>query len=257
MRKFSLMVFFLVPIVLISCRKSESDCFVNAGKIVTETRQTGPFSSIKILDNVDVELVEGLNGSVEVEAGENLISGIEMAIEDAIVLIDSVPVSTRQLVIRNTTTCNWSRSYEQAFLVKIPVHGLMSIDYRSIGNLHCVSSIRSDTFLINILEWSGDISLKINNKLSYLNFHFGTADLYAEGFSEISYVYQASYGPVHAENLETNFMYLENKGSNYCFVNAKIFLGATISSIGNVYYTGNPQGTSLVNSGSGNFYAFP
>lgn len=237
-----------------SCNKSgTSDCFTSAGTIITETREIQAFNSIKMLDNVDVEYVDGDEPFVEVIAGENLIDGIDLQIQDSQIIQDSVPVKIRQLVIQNLNSCNWSRSFDLPFIVRICMPGLKNIEYRSNGNFYSTSPILSDTFSINIYEGSGIINLDLKCKLSFLNFHYGTADLIVNGFTEINYIYQASFGPVKANDFVTNFTYLENRGSNDCYVNAKVFLGATISSIGNVYYYGNPLGNSLIRNGSGNF----
>lgn len=241
--------------MLTSCNKDKGNCFDSTGKIITETRQTAFFNSIKMMDNVDVELVSGNIGHIEVTAGENIIVNIISEVIDAEYMQDSVPIRTKQLVIKNINSCNWSRSYDNPIKVRVNIgRNLKNIEYRSIGDLTCLNSIESDTFLINIFEGSGIINLQLNCKTSFLNYHYGTADLNVKGTSLVNYLYQASYGPVNAKELITNFNYLENKGSNNCYVNARIFLGATISSIGNVYYAGNPSDKSLVKNGSGNFY---
>ncbi len=248
-------VLILLAILSNSCNKPEaSGCFIPAGTIITETRELPSFNSIKMLDNVDVEYVDGDEVFVEVTAGENLISGIDLQVQNTQILIDSVPFNIRQLVIQNLNTCNWTRSFELPFKVRICLPGLKNIEYRSIGDFVCSTPIISDTFSINIYEGSGTVNLDLKSKLTFLNFHYGTADLVVKGFSEINYIYQASYGPVRATDFATNFTYLENRGSNDCYVNARIFLGATISSIGNVYYSGNPLDNSLVKIGSGNFF---
>jgi hypothetical protein len=249
------LVLILLVFLTNSCKKSEtSGCFIPAGTIITETRELPSFNGIKMLDNVDVEFVSGDEIFVEVIAGENLIKGIDLQVENSQILIDSVPVSIRQLVIQNLNTCNWTRSFDIPFKVRICFPGLKNIEYRSIGDFVCSTPITSDTFSINIYEGSGTVNLDLQSKLTFLNFHYGTADLVVKGFSEINYIYQASYGPVLANELATNFTYLENRGSNNCYVKARVFLGATISSIGNVYYSGNPQGNSLIKNGSGNFF---
>ena len=248
-------VFILLAFLSNSCNKLEtSTCFIPAGAIITETRELSSFNSIKMLDNVDVEYVDGDEIFVEVTAGGNLIKGIDLQVENSQILIDSVPVSIRQLVIRNLNTCNWTRSFDLPYKVRICLPGLKNIEYRSIGDFFCSTPITSDTFSINMYEGSGTVNLDLQSKLTFLNFHYGTADMVVKGFSEINYIYQASYGPVLADDFMTNFTYLENRGSNNCYVNTRVFLGATISSIGNVYYSGNPQGNSLIKNGSGSFF---
>lgn len=240
-----------------SCNKDNGNCFNSTGTIITESREISDFQSLKMLDNVDVELSSGNENIIEVTAGENIIQNIKAEVIDAVVLQDSIPISTRQLVIQNLNQCNWLRSYDNPIKVKITYKSEIDhIEYRSIGDLTCLNPISSDTFSINIFEGAGIISLDLNCRLSFLNYHYGTADLNVKGSSLVNYIYQASYGPVNASELFTDFNYLENRGSNNCYVYARLFLGATISSIGNVYYTGNPDELSLAKNGSGSFYEF-
>ncbi|MDO8898234.1 MAG: DUF2807 domain-containing protein, partial [Bacteroidales bacterium] len=146
-----------------------------------------------------------------------------------------------RLVIENKNTCNEFRSYKTPISAKVFYFQLENLEYRSNGQVDCTEPIVSDIFLINIFEGSGSINLKLECQKSYLNFHYGTADLTVEGTSEISYIYQAGFGPIYALNLLTNFTYLENRSSNDCYVNARNTLGVTINNTGNVYYTGNPS----------------
>jgi hypothetical protein len=254
MKKFAF-YFSLLLFLLNSCKKENGNCFNSTGSIVTEIREISDFNSLKMLDNVDVELFSGDENKIEVTAGENIIHNITAEVIEAEVLQDSVPIITRQLVIKNLNACNWLRSYDNPIKVKITYKfSLDIIEYRSIGDLTCLNTIDSDTFSINIFEGAGIVSLDLNCRLSFLNFHYGTADLNVKGTSMVNYIYQASYGPVNATEFKTDFNYLENRGSNNCFVFARLFLGATISSIGNVYYTGNPEEVSLAKNGSGSFY---
>jgi hypothetical protein len=198
-----------------------------------------------MLDNVDVELIEGPNSKVEVTAGANLIDQLKTEV------IDSV------LIISNVSTCNFVRSYSQPLTAKVYFQRIDSIEYRSVGNLTCLSEIaNSDSFQINIFEGAGLIQLELQTAISRLNFHYGTASLEVSGFSQVNYIYQASYGPIRAENLITTFNYLENKSTNNTYVQANVGLGVTISSIGSVYYRGNPA-ISLSKNGSGELIQLP
>ncbi|NOU48102.1 MAG: hypothetical protein HOO86_13720 [Bacteroidales bacterium] len=245
----------LVCFVLVSCKKEGGNCIESTGKIVTEQRQIPYFNSLKMLDNVDVELISGDENKIEVTAGENIIDNIFTQVVDIDIKRDSVSKMIKQLVIQNVNQCNWLRSYDKPIKVKITyANNINNIEYRSIGDLICLNTIKSDTFYIDIFEGSGKINLELQCLHSHLHYFFGTADLIVKGRSYVNYLHQASYGPIHASELITDFNYLENRGSNDCYVHASIYLGATISSVGNIYYSGNPAEKELKKIGSGNFY---
>jgi len=232
-------VVLLLLLLTNACSKSPGDCFTSAGKAITMERSIDDFTGILMFDNIDVELISGNSPKVEVTAGEHLIENITTEV------IDSV------LYIKNQNGCNFVRSYNKPLQVKVYFQRIDSLEYRSIGNLICRDPISTaNSFKIDIYEGAGRIELELNTKSSHLNFHYGTAELIVSGFSQVNYIYQASYGPVDARNLRTSFNYLENKSTNDCWVQANVALGVTISSIGNVYYWGNPD-ISLVRNGSG------
>ncbi|MGE4540930.1 MAG: hypothetical protein AB7D35_06700 [Bacteroidales bacterium] len=69
-RSIHLFVFMLSLFLLVGCRKSPGDCFTSTGEITKEMRRLEQFNSIKMLDNIDVELVSGNSSMLEVSAGK-------------------------------------------------------------------------------------------------------------------------------------------------------------------------------------------
>ncbi|MBG0781188.1 MAG: DUF2807 domain-containing protein [Bacteroidales bacterium] len=240
MKKIKLPFLFMLAIsIAFSCSKSPGDCFTTTGEITTESRQLETFNSILMEDNVDVELVAGTAPMVEISAGKNLLEKIETTVIEG------------ELIIKNNNHCNFVRSYDKPIKAKVYFQEIDSIEYRSIGNLTCLDAINNpDTFKIDVFEGSGNIDLLLDNYLTQLNFHYGTATLKAAGFSQLTYLYQVSYGPIDARNLLSNFAYLENNSTNSTWVRANTILEATINSIGDVYYFGDPQ-IGLSGGGSG------
>lgn len=235
----SSVVILLLLLLGFGCSKSPGDCFTSTGEVIISERSIPGFKGILMLDNIDVELIKSNSSKVEVTAGEHIIDNILTDVIDS------------ELIIKNQNACNFVRSFDKPIKVKVYFQELDSIEYRSIGNLICQDPIsNADSFKIDIYEGAGHIELELNTSISHLNFHYGTAELVVSGFSQVNYIYQASYGLIDARNLETSFNYLENNSTNNCFVQANIVLGATISSIGNVYYWGNPA-IELSGGGSG------
>ncbi|HOI31482.1 MAG: DUF2807 domain-containing protein [Bacteroidales bacterium] len=238
-RKIILAIFLLNLFLLSGCKKSPGDCFTATGELITETRQLEPFNSIVMLDNIDVELVSGDSPMAEVIAGKNLLEKIETSVVDG------------ELIIKNNNHCNFVRRYDKPLKTRVYFQQIDSIEYRSVGNLICLDTIiNPDTFKIDVFEGAGNINLLINNYRTHLSFHYGTASLTASGYSRLVYIYQVSFGPIDARNLTSGFAYLGNNSTNNTWIRATTVLEATINSIGNVYYFGDPQ-TALSGSGSG------
>lgn len=230
-----------------SCEKGGvTDCFHSTGNITMEERTAGDFNSILLKDNVNLILSKSQNSSITVEAGSNLVDGIITQISD-----DGV------LEVRNENKCNWIRDYNSPINVYVNCTDIDSIDYRSIGNISNTDTIFTDSLWVRVYEGAGEIKLNVNVKRLYCQLHYGTADIVMSGYSGLSYVYSASFGFINLLDLESTFVFMNNKSSNDIYVRATNQLGATIENVGNIYYAGNPFSVTLEKNGSGELIKLP
>ena len=215
------------------------DCFKGAGKTIIEHRDIPYFEHINLEDNVNLVITQDNKCSIKVETGENLIAEIITEVTDG------------TLHIKNQNSCNWSRDYSNDITVYISFVELTSINYRSSGNIVGTNTIVSDSLNISVWDGSGIIDLDIDTKKSVLNLHYGAVDFYIRGHSGVNFIYAASYGPFYCEELKTIFTYMNNRGSNDCYVWATYHLGVDIEYLGNIYYKGNPVTINANITGTG------
>ncbi|MCF8233391.1 MAG: DUF2807 domain-containing protein [Bacteroidales bacterium] len=240
MRRVACIWLVMIALGFNSCEENPvGDCFKSTGRIVTEEREGGSFNFIYLNDNVNLILTQDTINSIAVEAGENLIDGVETSLHN------------NQLRILNHNSCKWVRSYEHEVNVHVHLKRLDSIEYRSSGDLTSTNALVNDSVLLNIRQGSGSINLKLNVAQSKLYEHYGTADLHISGKSTVTYIYAASYGPFYCSELDSKFTYINNKGTNDCYVRAEVELGASIEYLGNIYYYGNPESILKTISGEG------
>jgi len=229
------MLFFVVT----SCKKnSPFDCFKSTGPDVTEIRSVSDFNKISLSDNVNLVLTQDIVNSIKVKAGEHIIDNIETSIED------------HELHIANYNTCNWMRSFKREIIVYVGVKNLNEIEYRGSGDITSTNTITGDSLKLQIWDGAGKIDMNVDVRKNTIYFHIGTADVFYQGFAHLSYVSSASFGLIDARELNTTFTYIGSTGSNNCFVNSNFVLEATISSIGNIYYFGDPE-IKLTGGGTG------
>ncbi len=227
-------------LILTSCAKDDgAGCFSSTGEIIEETRMVSSFNKLELHDNVSVILVQSDSNYAVVEAGENIISGIRTDVNDA-----------GQMVIRNTNTCNWIRSYSKPLNVYLHYQDLDSIIYRSIGDVYTQNMMTTDTLWLEVFEGAGEINIDISSTRLYCSIHNGTADVYFTGQTGLQFLYSAGFGILDARDLVSTFAYVRNKSSNNLFVYSTKVLGVEINGIGDVYYKGNPD-ISLDKQGSG------
>lgn len=236
------MILILGGLLTNSCKKSDPiDCFKNTGADITESRNASAFYKINLEDNVNLVLTQDSVFSVKVKAGKNIISKIETTIDN------------KELTIKNNNSCNWVRSFDREVIVYVSVNHLNQIEYSGSGDISCTNVIISDSLLLQVKEGAGLVDLTVDVERNYIYFHIGTADIYYRGRSHISYISATSFGPVDARNMSSTFTFMANNGSNNCYVQADVRLEATIGSLGNIYYAGNPE-VALVSLGQGKLY---
>ncbi|NOR86843.1 MAG: hypothetical protein GQ527_04480 [Bacteroidales bacterium] len=229
----------LLGLIFSSCKKTDPlDCLTSTGSDITEQRAVSSFNKIILNDNVNLVITQDSSFSIQVRAGENIIDKVTTNIEN------------QELSIHNHNTCNWVRSFDREIIVYVGVNHLHHIEYRGSGDISSTNVIKGDSLMLEVREGAGKVDLNIDMERNYIYFHIGTADIFYSGYAHISYVSGSSFGPVDARNMETVFTFISNSGSNNCYVRASSRLEATISSIGNIYYFGNPYAV-LAGDGEG------
>ncbi len=231
----------ILSVLLYSCKKeSEAGCFDSTGDITTENRSIQTFNNIILNDNVNLILNKADSNSIIIEAGANIIKGIKTTVSE-----------TGVLDISNNNACNWIRSFESPINVYLNYIDIDSIEYKSIGDITTTNPLITDSLWITAHKGAGQINMDIDVSTLYCSLHYGTLDIILKGKSSISYVYSASFGLINMIDIESNFVYINNKSSNDVYIWAKTHLGATIENIGNIYYTGSPETISFDKIGTG------
>lgn len=235
------LLFSLVSLMMVSC--SKSDIIFSNGKPVTQERQFDMrFDAIHIYNNVNVELIQSTHPHVEITCPENLIDRITTTLEDS------------TLIIRNENTFNWLRSFDYECNMKIYYDSLYKLEYASIGSLNThdtlkgyaeinadsTGNVATRTFYLRITEGCGDIDLTFDCDVLKNTFSNGTSHVTLRGNAGYSEHILGSYGLLHAETLNSNFVRVQSNTTNDAYVWARTKLTAWINTIGNVYYKGHP-----------------
>jgi hypothetical protein len=237
----------LIPFALLlsTCSKDEGVCISSTGKVITQDRSGQYYRTVEVYDNINLILTQdSVYNKIMVEAGENLINGITTKIDSG------------KLVLRNTNSCNWLRSFEVPVNVYLTFTKLDTIIFRAAGNITCTNNWTNESVSLDIIEGSGNIDLNINAFKSYVIVRYGTTTINLNGYSQVTTLISYSFGPLHAEDLTSKFTYISSYSSNDLFVYSSVDLEVEIGNIGNVYYTGNPATISTNIHGSGKLIAF-
>jgi hypothetical protein len=245
MKELVRLIFLLLVIFLSGCEEDEGVCISSTGKTITQDRSGLSYHYVEVYDNINLFLTQdSLFTGIKVEAGENLIDGITTEIDSG------------RLVIRNTNSCNWLRSFNVPVNVYLNFTKLDTLNFRAAGNVTCTNEWTNDSMFVNILEGGGKTNLKLNVFKSFLYIMDGTVSLNVTGYSQVTYISSHGYGPVHAENLLSKFTYTFSSSPNDVYLNASVGLAVRITNIGNVYYSGDPIDISTDITGGGKLIKF-
>ncbi|MBO3269190.1 GIN domain-containing protein [Hymenobacter defluvii] len=132
----------------------ETDCLKRTGPITTERREVAAFEQIYIHDNVEVILVQDSVTYAEVRTGKNLQEDIELT------------TSGNQLIINNTSRCNWTRRYDVPREITVHTPSVLDVFQSDQSSLRIPEPFRADRFFYHFLG-AGDADLNLD--VQYLN----------------------------------------------------------------------------------------
>jgi len=101
--------------------------------------------------------------------------------------------------------------------------------------------LKSDYLKLDIWGGCGSINLNLDVNQGEFLLHLGTVDITLRGNCNVCSIAQGDYGIFHCGEMTSIYNYIINNGSNDCYINVHYYLVATITSIGNIYYTGSPD----------------
>jgi hypothetical protein len=240
MKNWTLTNIILILLLCSSCEKFPGDdCFKSSGEITLEHRDVAEFESISLNDNINLIITQGNECAVTVQAGKNLLGSIITEVDD------------KELIVKNENTCNWMRNYNKDIDIYLTVKNLKDIVYRSSGLIFSTNAILGDSLNVAVWDGTGTIDMEVQTRVCVLSLHYGSVDFRVRGNTNISYIYAGSYGPFYCENLESVFTFMNNRGSNDCYVYCTKQLEVDIEYTGSIYYKGNPETIVANITGSG------
>lgn len=243
MQKRATSLYFLLLVVLVSCRKENAfDCFKSTGKSISVLRETGSFRKIEVNDKINVTIYKGPEFKVEVIAGENIIQNI------------STKVTNGTLKIDNNNKCNFVRGYKHEIYVNVTVPYIELVSNISVAPLKFAEDFSQDTLVLRI-ENSGDTYVNGTFNQIRTSTH-GNGDFYFTGKTNSLFVYTNGTNYIRAQNLLVkDYIFIETLTIGDCYINGANLkkFEYNIKSDGNIYYTHKPDEIKNVGTGGENY----
>jgi hypothetical protein len=218
-----------------SCDIAPWDCVRGNDRIATEERIIGSFNSVASYGSYVVNVEEGSDYSLTVEADENLLPYIRTSIEGNTLILETKNgrcIRSREPIVIEVVTRNIDE-------LKLAGSGVINADRFSADELNLKLSGSGDIncnridvdYVIASISGSGNIELSGNSK---------TADFNITGS-----------GLMRAIDLQTERCYATITGSGNIYTRVIELLDIKISGSGNLYYDGDPEiSEEITGSGS-------
>jgi hypothetical protein len=200
------------------------------GPVVTQRRAVDRRTRTVIVhDNVTLTIVPDTAAYAEVRAGEHVIDGLTLTYQDA-----------HTLVLNNTNSCNWSRSYNTPYEVRLHAPALFDVRQLGYGLIRTDSRWTKDTLFVHLLA-DGNIQLDVASKYLYTDM-WELGDMTLSGNADVFHSLVGGVGFLYAGGLKANSCYFETTRASFgdAYLHATQLLGGTAAGRGTLYYSGNP-----------------
>ena len=225
-------------VFLTACQKENAwDCVKSTGPIKTEIRYVDSFRTLRIFDNVEVNVVKDSVHYVEVTAGKNLLENIQTEVKNG------------ELSLRNINKCNWVRNYDKPLKIRIHVQKIRDVFHDGDATLSSENLFPADTLFLHITG-AGDTDLELQTESVWLDM-YELGEVRLRGNNNYLTAFILSMGSLKAEALQTKEAYLKITDQGQGFLQVSQLLTAEINGPGNVFYRGSTPQIKTFGNGSG------
>nr|WP_299073504.1 head GIN domain-containing protein [uncultured Allomuricauda sp.] len=222
--------------LLIACNGDNvPDCFQNAGDLIREAVELPEFTKITAFENVSVVVKQGPDQLVEIETGEFLRNEVSAKVEEG------------RLILRNENDCNFVRDYgiTTIYITSPEITEIRSgsgLSISSDGVLNYPNlTLLSESFSepeAETTDGSFDLNVASENISIVVN---GIAFFQLQGTTSNLSIFIAAGDPrIEAEELVSENVSINHRGSNDVLVNPQQRISGVIRGTGDVISSNRP-----------------
>lgn len=216
---------------------SSSQKVVGNKEVTTQTRTVGNYDRITVTGPMEVQLIAGNEGKIDIEAESNLLEFIETEVSGG----------TFKISIQKGVNLEPSRNYP--IKITVPFESLDAVTLTGSGHIRNNDVIKSRDFKVNVTG-SGNMNLNLitENLESTLT---GSGDVKLRGNTNEFKCKVTGSGDVFAYDLKAFIVDASVTGSGDIQVSVENQLDARVSGSGDITYNGEPTKQNFRTSGSG------
>lgn len=251
------LLFMLLPLALAAQDKLKGN-----RNVVTEDRFVAGFNKIEIYDKIDVEIMQGMNQSVKVEADDNLHNAIYCEVKDSVLEVRITKRITRKKELKiHITIDNFIdeiSTYDRSDTESVGILKFDKLVLNVMGDSKLKLDINANNLIFNNLE-SANAKLTVNCNRAVINadksckakidFSSENIEAYLKGSSTIEmsgrnnelYVNATDKSQLKASELETDDVIVESLNNSDVEINAKKSLLINAMDSSEIYIYNNPE----------------
>jgi hypothetical protein len=210
-----------------------------SGNRVKQSRSVSGFDEIGLYGSMNVEITQGQDFYVEVEADDNLMEYIELE------------KSGNRLKV--TMEGNLSFSFKDDIIVRVTMPVLKKVYVAGSGKITTTGPLKQADKLDVEIAGSGDVIADVDCPEVESNIK-GSGKIKLSGTTKMSQVRIAGSGDYLCSDLLSEQTKVRIAGSGKAYVHASVNLDINIAGSGDVIYSGSPQISKSI-AGSGNIKA--
>ena len=205
------------------------------GDMQTKSRSTESYDEIKLVGSMNVQLIAGPEGNINIEAESNLHEYILTEVKNG--------------VLRISTEDGYNLSPKEEIMITVPFESLEAVSLTGSGDIWTRDRISGPDLEVQVTG-SGDIKLHLEVK-DLDGRITGSGDIKLKGKSQNFDCKVTGSGDFDAYELMAENVEARISGSGDIMVNAKNSLKASVSGSGDIVYKGNPEIQDFNSQGSG------
>ena len=223
MQKTAIFLFFII--MIIGCAKP-SQCIESTGVIINKDFEVSNFDKIKVFRGISLVISQGNIQKITVQTGENLMSDIDVKVEDNI------------LILKDNTTCNWVRDYGQT-TVFVTTSTLTDVICKTEKTISSNGILTFPILRLNSIDLTegggvGDFNFQIDNSQLVIESN-NASNFYISGkTSDFLANFYEGNGRIESANLLAKNINVFHRGSNDMILNPLIKMTGKIFSTGDV-----------------------
>ena len=211
--------------MIIGCAKP-SQCIESTGVIINKDFEVSNFDKIKVFRGISLVISQGNIQKITVQTGENLMSDIDVKVEDNI------------LILKDNTTCNWVRDYGQT-TVFVTTSTLTDVICKTEKTISSNGILTFPILRLNSIDLTegggvGDFNFQIDNSQLVIESN-NASNFYISGkTSDFLANFYEGNGRIESANLLAKNINVFHRGSNDMILNPLIKMTGKIFSTGDV-----------------------